>query len=600
MAAVPAQSPPPPGPCVLADVRLTDEEDAPRVALVVRSGRIATVLEAGSPLPVGLRRIDGQGALALPAFIDGFTTGECDPPEITVARDIAPSTVANVLVGMREANRKGLAPSFSALDAINFGAREREGFRARGFGTLHIAPTGELLSGRGTGVTTSELAQRGRILRAEVGHNATFQASGGGYPNTLMAYMAHLRQFFLDARRHEEILARAAAGIPDRRPPFDADLQAIAPLLNGEGRLLCYAERARDFERWLRLADEFGFEVAFAGGLEAWRVTDLLAERGCPLILTLDWGEEVDDPDAEEDGEDEEGEGEGEAKPEATGESEPEVAAEGGEAQTTAENEPESDVDEDDSPWKYTEPLAVRRERRRRWEEGRDSALRLHEAGVAFAFGSGSDRPEELLERVRTLVEVGLPAPAALDGLTSAAAEILGIADRVGRIAPGQCANVALWSRSPVTGKAHLSWLLVDGEVFEFDPDEADTSDGEPGEGVDVSGSWDVAFESDEAPNATMSLEMSDLGAVNGRFVTTSPINGEKVTGSLDGRVSGSTLRLRGKISFGAFEATLRFEGELEGDTLRGESGWRFSGGEETSDFEARRTPDASRKEVGR
>ncbi|HJP01921.1 MAG TPA: amidohydrolase family protein [Planctomycetota bacterium] len=583
-----AQSPPPPGPCILADVRLSDDEDAPRVSIVVREGRVAAVLDAGAELPAGLRQIDGEGALALPAFIDGFTTRECDQPEIAAERGVPLSTVANVLAGMRVANRKGLAPSFRSLDAIDLGEAEREEFRKHGFGTLHSAPSGELLAGRGAALTTSELALRERILHAEVGHNATFQASGSGYPSTLMAYIAHLRQFFLDAQRHEQLQTRASAGQPDRRPPFDADLDAVLPLLRGEGRLLCFAQRARDFERWLRLADQFGFEVAFAGGLEAWRVADLLAERGCAVVLTLDWGDEVDDPDAEDD--------EDATEPEDDSEGEP-VGETDSDLEDEADPAPE-DEDQSDSEWDYSEPVAVERERRRRWEERRDGALRLHEAGVRIAFGSGDDQPGELVERVRELVDAGLPAEVALAGLTGAAADVLGIADRVGRIAAGQYANIALWSGSPVTGKAHLAWLVVDGEVFEFDPDEADESDGVPDEGLDVSGAWEVTFESDQASDATMSLEMSASGAVTGRFVTSSPINDEKVTGELEGRLSGSTLRLRGSLSFGAFEAGLRFEGTLEGGTIRGESGWRFSGGEQTSDFEATRTPDASRREV--
>ncbi|MDP6763877.1 MAG: amidohydrolase family protein [Planctomycetota bacterium] len=560
------QSPPPPGPCVLSDVRLTDEEDAPRVAIVVRSGRVAAVLEAGAPLPSGLRRIDGEGALALPAFIDAYTTGECDQPEIVAERDAPPSTVSGVAVGMRAANRKGLAPSFLAVEAVALDGDERERLRSSGFGALHIAPSGELLAGRGAAVTTSELALRERILAVDLGHNASFQASGGGYPSTLMAYMAHLRQFFLDARRHEELLERATAGRPDRRPPFDPDLSAVTKLLAGEERLLCFADGARDIVRWLRLADEFGFQVAFAGGGQAWRVADLLAERGCPLVLTLDWGDEVDDPDAEEDA--------GGGKEE-------------GEEATAVETAAEAGAE----PWKYTEPIDLRRERRRLWEEGRDAALRLHEAGVPIAFGSGGERSSKLLERVRALVEAGLPADVALAGLTSSAARVLGISDRVGRIAEGQCANIALWSGSPVTGKADLAWLVVDGQVFEFDPDEASEEDGEPDEGVDATGAWELSFESDEAPDATMSLEMAPTGSVSGSFVTTSPINGEKVAGDLTGQVWGKTVRLQGKISFGAFEAALRFEGTLEGDTIRGESGWRFSGGEETSEFTARRTP---------
>ena len=56
---------------------------------------------------------------------------------------------------------------------------------------------------------------------------------------------------------------------------------------------------------------------------------------------------------------------------------------------------------------------------------------RLHEAGVRFAFGSGASTPKRLLRRVRELVVLGLPREVAMRALTTTAAELLGVEDRI-------------------------------------------------------------------------------------------------------------------------------------------------------------------------
>jgi hypothetical protein len=107
---------------------------------------------------------------------------------------------------------------------------------------------------------------------------------------------AQLRQFFLDSRRQIELQERYEQGRPGTRPPFDAQLAAGAEIVAGKLPLLCEANESDDVERWLRLSDEFGLKPNIVGGLEAWRVKDVLTQRGMTVVLTLDWGKEVKDP----------------------------------------------------------------------------------------------------------------------------------------------------------------------------------------------------------------------------------------------------------------------------------------------------------------
>jgi hypothetical protein len=131
------------------------------------------------------------------------------------------------------------------------------------------------------------------------------------------------------------------------------------------------------------------------------------------VVLTLDWGEEVEDPHKAKKGKrDDQGE---------KGES-----AEQGEAGETEAKPADPNV--------YVEPLPLREERRRLWLEGRDGALRLAEKGVPFSFGTAGGKPVELLKKVRTLVEAGLSQDIALAALTSTPAAQSGVARRLGAL----------------------------------------------------------------------------------------------------------------------------------------------------------------------
>lgn len=461
----------PPPDAAVTDVRLSDGDDAPRFTIVVRQGQITEILGADAAIPAGLREIDGEGALALPAFVDGYSRRGLKLPDLVAEQDAPLDVRADVSIDMRLANRKGIRPAFEAVEAVEVDEDLRKSWTDHGFGYALIAPGGELLSGSGTLLALREAALRDLVVVPEAFDFAAFRASGDGYPSTLMGYFAQLRQYFSDAARHADWLARFEAGRPGGRPPYDRELEAGAELLAGR-MLVAGAQTAADAERWFRLGDELGLNIALNGGREFGRVAELLAERKTNVWMALDFGDEVEDPREQ-------------AKPQESkdeDEDSPDDAAEDGDGSDEDSAEEESTDEDSEEDSSYVEPYELRLERRLEWERDRDGALRLTEAGVPFAVGSDERKPKELLNSVRELIEAGLDREVALAALTSTPAGYLGLEERIGQLAPGFAASFVLWTADPLTDEdAEPTRVFVDGyptrgegEMAEADEAEAD------------------------------------------------------------------------------------------------------------------------------
>jgi hypothetical protein len=304
--------------------------------------------------------------------------------------------------------------------------------------------------------------------------------------------------------------------------------------------------------------------------------------------LTLDWGKEVDDPRVEE-GDDAE---EGDEKEKESEETEPDE-----------EEDPAAAPDEDaahspvEADWEYEEPFAVRLDRRTRWEQGRDCALRLHDASVPFVFGSAEAKPAEVLERVRTLVKTGLPAEAALAALTSEAARFLGVEQRLGEIAVGKDATFTLWRSDPLTDeRASPAWIFVDGFPSEFERDEEekkDEKDGAPAV-ADPTGEWELDFEGEGIDEASLVLEMEEGGALTGTIELDDPAGAGRIEAKLEGRVMSRELEVEFTIDLGEIELRTTLVASIEKDALKGESHARVPGRDEPAkqSFRGKRIPD--------
>ncbi len=86
----------------------------------------------------------------------------------------------------------------------------------------------------------------------------------------------------------------------------------------------------------------------------------------------------------------------------------------------------------------------------------------LSEAGITFAFSGGN-----LLEQARFACRFGLEPNEALQAITKTPAELIGVSDRVGTIAPGMDADLVAVDGDPMEFTSGIRFVMVNGQVFE-------------------------------------------------------------------------------------------------------------------------------------
>jgi imidazolonepropionase-like amidohydrolase len=352
--------------------------------IVVRSGKIASVGPAADP-PDGLAVIRAEGSFAYPAFIEGSqTSGFTLPDEESEAR---PGVDISAPATMWIEGRKGFAPGFTPAEALDL---KNLSYRS-GIGTALLMSQRGGLRGWASLV---ELLSEGddRVLAARWGAGISFRRAGGnGYPTNILGVIAQLRQNLYDAK------LAAEGGDPMPGAPADAPwragLKALEPAMTGQAPAIFEANEAREIERALDMAEEFGLKPVILGGREAGKLAPRLAAMKAAVILTAELGREPDAAPA--------------AGPDAV-------------------------------------PAEVLAERRELWRDSAISDQKLSEAGIPFMLSArGSVR--SLLDVARERIGRGLKPEAALQAMTSGAASILGRAD-LGRLQPGVRASIVLLS----------------------------------------------------------------------------------------------------------------------------------------------------------
>ena len=95
-----------------------------------------------------------------------------------------------------------------------------------------------------------------------------------------------------------------------------------------------------------------------------------------------------------------------------------------------------------------------------------ENAARLSAAGVAVGFsqrGDASHNARKVRQLAGNAVANGLPWEDGLAGLTTVPAKALGVAERMGRIAPGQRADLVLWTGDPLDVASVALQVWMDG-----------------------------------------------------------------------------------------------------------------------------------------
>jgi imidazolonepropionase-like amidohydrolase len=474
--------------------------------IVVRDGVIVDVGPAVK-IPPDARVWDLAGKTVYPGFIDAYSrvglpdTLKPEPLRPDVDHDDPNAKPKEVprepAKGMHAWNQR-VTPERSAADHLKVDKKAARKLRDLGFTSALVVPGRGIFRGSSALVNLQDADINRMVVSPSVAQHVAFdfdRSDDGGYPNSLMGAIALVRQTFLDAGWYQAAQdAYTKKPATTERPEANASLAALAEHAQRKQPAVFEAEDELDLLRALRVADEFKLKALLLGNGYEYRVRRALAEKKTPVILPLDFPKT------------------------------PEI------------ERPEQGIE-------------YQLDELQHWDRGPSNPARLAEAGIPIAFTTEKleKADKEFWSRVRLVVRRGLSKDAALAALTSTPAEMFGVADRMGTIAPGRVANLVVASGDLFAEEAKVLTTWVDG--FYYDTALADDHD--------LRGTWEVRINDKTLP-LVVEGELDKLDA---------KLAGEKA--GLSSRQDAVLLLAPAKL-IGAGEGGMRLSGRLAGDAISG------------------------------
>ncbi|HEV7499982.1 MAG TPA: amidohydrolase family protein [Vicinamibacteria bacterium] len=263
--------------------------------IVLAGGKIAAV-GAQAAVPAGAQVIDGTGKTVYPGLINGLTT-------------LGLTEIGSVPGSVDTTETGDINPQVRAWIAVQPHSDLIPVARANGITAVLTAPLGGLVSGQSAllrlaGSTPDALTIKqpvamhmvyptGRppadIARLfEEPELKTFEERVKERRQNQEKELRRLGNLIEDARAFGQ-RAAAATGDRDRaRPNVDLPEEALAPVARGELPVVMRADAEDDIRAAVRFAGEHGLKLIVAGGLEAWRCSDLLRDKGVPVLLNVE------------------------------------------------------------------------------------------------------------------------------------------------------------------------------------------------------------------------------------------------------------------------------------------------------------------------
>lgn len=447
--------------------------------IVIAKGRIVSVGGLDSAPPEA-ERVDGTGLIAYPGFIDGHVhlgvpSTERTAEERQRTEDENPDPKLGPIPAMHQANRRGVRAHLRGREQFVPDGKALESHRNVGFTAALVAPRDGLFGGTSDLMDLAGGPIRRSVIATDVGMHASFQTGEPGeYPQTLLGVFALFRQVMMDARWYAE-LKNFIEQNPSKSEPLviDPTLEALQSVLGRSRRIIFEANTENEIRRALELAKEFNLEIIISGGKEAWKVLDRLKAERIPVIVSLKFD---DEPEYGRKAPKERGGRPGPRGPKKEGEREKSEDApklEGVEQPGKVTKEKDKDKEK-----KFYEPLRVRQEQRRLWEEQVANIIRLQEAGIPYAIRTRDfTNPADFLKNLRMVMERGLTEDAAVAGLATFPGQLFASKGQLGAIAPGRLANLTLMSKPLKDENSKVKFVFIEGKKFVVEGDEEKSED---------------------------------------------------------------------------------------------------------------------------
>jgi len=480
-------------------------------ATIVISRGLITAIGKDVAIPAEAWVIEGKGLMVYPGLVDAFTDVGIPAAAPPAGGEGGPRRGAGAQEGARgPEDRPASTPWRSGADEVSLSDKRIETWRNGGFTTVVTAPKGGIFPGQAAVLDLAGEHAGDLVVKSPVAIPVSFQTSGGfggGFPSSIMGVLAYVHQVWLDtewsinAQTVYEKNPRSMA-----RPRYDRTEAALADALEDHALVLIPANNAIQLRRGLELVERWKVNGVLYGGQMAYEVAPEIAAKKLSVLVNLKWPE------------------------------------------------PEKDADPEDKPSLRT--LRFR-------DRAPSSPAALAKAGVKFAFYSGGiTAPKDILKAAKKSIDAGLPTDAALRALTLSAAEIFGVADRLGSLENGKIANLVVTDGDLFEDKTKIKMVFVDGRKFEVHEPEKPK---DPPKG-DISGKWKLSFTTPDGPEeSTADLAMEKDGTITGTVTSK-----RGTTSVITGYLSADKFSFTINILLEGSPADVTFSGTFDGTSLKG------------------------------
>jgi len=223
------------------------------------------------------------------------------------------------------------------------------------------------------------------------------------YPNSLMGAIALIRQVLYDVIWHKKIWDYYKNNKNIKKPEFIKNLKELEDVINGKRKVVFETKDDLYIYKADKIAREFGLDFVILGSGYEYRQIELLKKFKNPLILPLNFPEELKFETPEE-----------------------------------AIDVPLSEL----LHYRYApyNPYVL-------YKEGIEFALTTH----------GLNSPSKFMENLKNIIERGFPEDYALKALTEIPAKLIGVDDRIGSIERGKLAHLVITDGN----------IFKEGKIFE-------------------------------------------------------------------------------------------------------------------------------------
>ena len=356
---------------------------------VLIEGRDIAAIGAEIEIPDGADVIDLAGSHVYPGFVHPLSAlGLSEISSVAGTVDTTEMGAINAALRVEVAFNHD-----SALLPVNI---------AGGILTTHSVPSGGLIRGTSAVMNMEGWSWEDMTIKAPAGMHINFPAGADDSDNDDLKKIESV----LDAARdwHKAVQAFEAGNTP--RPPRNAQLEALVPLLKGEMPLFLYAGKEKDVNAALDWAEDQQFErVILVGGPDLQYVAERLATDDIPVILN------------------------------------------GVYTMPTRR-------------WEAYDMAYV--------AAGKLNEAGVKFAIGDGGGGFGATNARNLPFHAGSAAAFGLPKDAALKAVTLWPAEILGIADQLGSLAAGKRASLLVTSGDPLEPMTQIQRVWIDGEEYDL------------------------------------------------------------------------------------------------------------------------------------